>query len=87
MVSKKIIEIALIVIAFILFLGILKAWGPWVLLGNILVALVALKVLGWLGIKIEISMWSILILLLGGIIGLLLVMFLSVSGIAFKAKK
>jgi hypothetical protein len=86
MVSKSIINIALIILAVILFLGVWSAWGPIALLVNTAIALIALKIIGWLGIKIAINIWSILILLIGGIPGLLVLIFLSVTGIAFKGK-
>jgi hypothetical protein len=86
MVAKNIINIALIILAVILFLGIWSAWGPIPLLVNTVIALIALKIIGWLGIKIAINIWSILILLIGGIPGLLVLIFLSVTGIAFKGK-
>ncbi len=82
----KFFDILLVILAAIIFFGILKAWGPWVLLLNIIIALIALKLLGWLGIKIKINIWSILIVLIGGIPGLLILAFLSVTGIAFKGK-
>lgn len=86
MVSKSIINLALIILAIILFIGIWSAWGPVALLVNTVIALIALKIIGWLGIKIAINIWSILILLIGGIPGLLVLIFLSVTGIAFKGK-
>lgn len=86
MAAKNIINIALIILAVILFLGIWSAWGPVALLVNTVIALIALKIIGWLGIKIAINIWSILILLIGGIPGLLILIFLSVTGIAFKGK-
>jgi len=85
--TKRIIQIALILLAFFLFLNIWNAWGPGVLLLNIVIALIALKIIGWLGVKVEVNIWSILILLFGGIPGLLIVLFLSITGIAFRAKK
>ncbi len=84
--AGKIINALLILLALILFLAIWSAWGPIALLINTLIALVALKLVGWLGIKIEIGIWSILILLIGGIPGLLVLIFLSVTGIAFRGK-
>ncbi|MEW6723205.1 MAG: hypothetical protein AB1324_08115 [Candidatus Micrarchaeota archaeon] len=80
------INILLLVVALILFLGIWNAWGPIPLLINTVIALIALKIVGWLGVKIEINIWSILILLIGGVAGLLILIFLSVTGIAFRGK-
>lgn len=87
MVGKGIINIALLLLALILFLAIWSAWGPVPLLINTVIALIALKLVGWLGIRIAINIWSIIILLLGGVAGLLILIFLSVSGIAFKGKR
>jgi hypothetical protein len=81
-----IINIVLIVLALLLFLAVWNAWGPVALLINTVIALIALKIVGWLGIKIETNIWSILILLIGGIPGLLVLIFLSVTGIAFRGK-
>ena len=75
-----------LVIALVLFLAVWNAWGPIALLLNTLIALIALKIIGWLGIKIEINVWSILIVLIAGIPGLLILIFLSVTGIAFRGK-
>ena len=86
MVAGKLLNIIVLVLALILFIGIWNAWGPAALLLNTLIALMALKLLGYLGIKIEISICSVLITLIGGIPGLLVLIFLSVTGIAFKGK-
>jgi hypothetical protein len=87
MVAGKIVNIVLLILALILFIGIWNAWGPVPLLVNTLIALVALKLVGWLGIHIEINIWSILIMLIGGIPGLLILIFLSVTGLGFRPKK
>jgi len=81
-----IINLVLIVLALLLFLAVWNAWGPVALLINTVIALIALKIVGWLGIKIETNIWSILVLLIGGIPGLLVLIFLSVTGIAFRGK-
>ncbi|MFH0737263.1 MAG: hypothetical protein V1827_01650 [Candidatus Micrarchaeota archaeon] len=83
---KTALRILLIVIALALFLSIWSNWGPVPLLINTVFALLALKLMAWLGIRIEVGIWSILILLLGGMPGLLILVFLSVTGIAFRAK-
>ncbi|MEW6749271.1 MAG: hypothetical protein AB1295_06200 [Candidatus Micrarchaeota archaeon] len=83
---NMVLKVALIVIALVLFLAIWNAWGPVVLLINTVIALLALKLVGWLGIKIEINIWSILICLMGGIPGLLVLIFLNVTGLAFRGK-
>jgi len=87
MVFKTLVNIILLVLALLLFASIWQAWGPVPLLVNTLIALIALKLVGWLGIRIEVNIWSILILLIGGVAGLLVLIFLSVTGIAFKEKK
>jgi hypothetical protein len=74
-------------IALVIFVLIWTAKGPIWLLFSTIFALIALKLIGWLGIRIEINIWSILILLIGGIPGLLILIFLSITGIAFKGKK
>lgn len=84
--KNLVLKILLILIAFFLFLSIWSAWGPVVLLINTIIALLVLKLIGWLGIKIEINIWSILICLIGGIPGVLLLIFLNVTGLAFKKK-
>ena len=84
--GNMLINILLIALALVLFLTIWNSWGPIALLINTIVALIALKIVGWLGVKIEVNIWSVLILLIGGIPGLLLLIFLSVTGIAFKGK-
>ncbi len=81
-----IIQIILLVLAAITFVYALGAFGPIPLLINAVLALIALKIIGWLGIKIEISWWSILILVLWGLPGLLVLMFLSLTGIAFRGR-
>ncbi len=84
--AGKLVSLLLIILALLLFLVVWSKWGPIALLINTVIALIALKLVGWLGIKIEISIWTILILLIGGIPGLLVLMFLSVTGIAFRGK-
>lgn len=84
--TKLVLNIFLVAIALFLFLSIWSAWGPGALLVNTIIALLALKLVGWLGIKIEINIWSILICLIGGIPGLLVLIFLSVTGLAFRGK-
>ncbi len=84
--AGKLVSLLLIILALLLFLIVWSKWGPIALLINTVIALIALKLVGWLGIKIEISIWTILILLIGGIPGLLVLMVLSVTGIAFRGK-
>jgi len=60
--------------------------GPIGLLISIVVALIALKLVGFLGIRIPVTLWSLLICILFGIPGLLVMMILSVTGIAFRGR-
>ena len=60
--------------------------GPIGLLISIVVALLALKIVGFLGIKIPVTLWSVLVCILFGIPGLLVMMVLSVTGIAFRGR-
>ncbi|MDD2655851.1 MAG: hypothetical protein PHQ80_04250 [Candidatus ainarchaeum sp.] len=80
---SELISLALVCIVALLML---QHFGPWALLVNLVVALFALKVLGWLGIRVEINFWSLAIVILGGVVGLLLVLFLSITGIAFSKR-
>ena len=79
-------NVILLILAVILFIGIYHAWGPVPLLINTVIALVALKLIGWLGVKIEVNVWSVLICLIGGIPGLLILMFLSITGLGFRGR-
>ncbi len=81
-----VLNVVLLILAAILFIGIYHAWGPVPLLVNTVIALVALKLVSWLGIKIEVNIWSILICLIGGIPGLLVLMFLSITGLGFRGR-
>jgi hypothetical protein len=83
---RALLNLILVAIAMLLFISIWNSWGPALLLVNTVIALIALKIVGWLGIKIEVNLWSILILLLGGIPGLLVLIFLSVTGLAFRQR-
>jgi hypothetical protein len=87
MVLGKIANVILLIIALLLFAAVWNAWGPIPLLVNTIIALVALKLMGWLGIRIDVNIWSILIVLIGGIPGLLVLIFLSVTGLGFRPKK
>lgn len=81
-----IIQLVMLVLAAITFFYALDMFGPVPLLINAVLALIALKIIGFLGIKIEISWWTILILVLWGLPGLLVLMFLSLTGIAFRGR-
>ena len=83
----KLEQIAILVFAAILFLIALGRFGWVVLFLNSLIALIVLKLLSWLGVKIKIDMFSILITVLWGIPGVLILMFLALTGIAFTEKK
>ncbi|MCP4648002.1 MAG: hypothetical protein GY852_09775, partial [bacterium] len=77
-------ELILLVLAIIFFWFALQALGPVALFINSIIALIALKVLGWLGIRIQISIFTVLITVIFGIPGVLILMFLALTGIAFR---
>ena len=79
-------ELILLVLALVFFWYALQTLGAVTLFINSVIALVVLKLLGWLGIKIEINIWTLLITVLGGIPGVLILMFLSLTGIAFRGR-
>ncbi len=79
-------ELILLVLAVIFFWYALELFGPMALFINSLIALIALKLLGWLGIKIEISIWTLLITVIWGVPGVLVLMFLALTGIAFRGR-
>jgi inhibitor of the pro-sigma K processing machinery len=54
-----------------------------VLLVNSIIALIMLFALNLLGLKVAITVWSVLIVVIGGIIGLVFVVLLHLLGIAF----
>ena len=80
-------QAVILLLALILFLIALSKFGWIVLFINALIALIVLKLLSWLGVKIKIDMFSILIAVLWGIPGVLIMMFLALTGIAFSEKK
>jgi len=79
-------ELILLVLAVVFFWYALQAFGPVALFINSIIALVALKLLGWIGIKIEVNIWTLLITVIWGIPGVLVLMFLSLTGIAFRGR-
>lgn len=79
-------EVVSLILMAIVALLMLQHFGPWGLLLNILIALAALKLVGWLGIRIEINFWSLAVIIIGGVVGFLLVLFLNLAGIAFVKK-
>jgi len=80
-------QIVVILIAVILFLVALSRFGWVILFISSIIALLLLKILSWLGVKIRIDMITILIVVLAGIPGLLILMLLALTGIAFNEKK
>ena len=82
MIKELVSLILMVFVALLMF----QHFGPWALLINIIVALFALKLVGWLGIRVEINFWSLAIVIIGGIIGFLLVLFLNIAKIAFVKK-
>ena len=79
-------ELILLGLAIIFFFYALQMFGPLALFINAVVALIVLKLLSFLGIKIEISIWTLLITVIWGIPGVLVLMFLSLTGIAFRGR-
>lgn len=79
-------RIVLLVLSIGALIYALNAFGPAALLLNSVIALIALKLISWLGIKIEISVWTLLIVVFWGIPGLLALMFLALTGIAFRGR-
>ena len=79
-------QILILILAAVLFLVALEKFGWVALFVNSLVALFVLKILSWLGVKIKIDIFSILIAVLLGIPGVLILMFLALTGIAFREK-
>ena len=80
-------QILILIVAAALFLIALSKFGWYILFLNSLIALIVLKLLSWLGVKIKINMFSILITVLWGIPGVLILMFLALTGLAFTEKK
>lgn len=80
-------QILVVLIAIILFLIALSKFGWVVFFINSIIALLLLKILSWLGVKIKVDMITILIVVLAGIPGLLILMLLALTGIAFTEKK
>lgn len=83
MLRELISLILMVLVAFLMF----QHFGPWALLINIIVALIALKLVGWLGIHISINFWSLAIVIIGGVVGFLLLLFLSITKIAFYERR
>ena len=81
-----VIRLIVTIVGLFFFFGAYQALGPIPLLISVLIALLALKLLGFLGIRIPITLWSVLICILFGIPGLLVMMLLSITGIAFKGR-
>jgi|GEM_PF-2537634 len=79
-----VVRFAIAIIGILFFIGMYQTLGPIPLLISIVVALLALKLIGFLGIRIPVTLWSVLICILFGIPGLLVMMLLSITGIAFK---
>jgi len=80
-------QVTVIAIAIILFLLALSRFGWIILFINSIIALLLLKILSWLGVKIRVDMITLLIVVLAGIPGLLILMLLALTGIAFTEKK
>lgn len=79
-------KLVLLVLSVAAVMYALDAFGPTALLINSVIALIALKLLGFIGIKIEISVWTLLITVFWGIPGIIVLGLLAVSGLAFRAR-
>lgn len=79
MIKELISLILMVFVALLMF----QHYGPWVLLLSMIISLAALKLVGWLGIRVDINFWSLAIVIIGGVVGFLLVLFLSMAKIAF----
>ncbi|MBN2121589.1 pro-sigmaK processing inhibitor BofA family protein [Candidatus Micrarchaeota archaeon] len=77
-------KLVLLVLSIAALVYALDVFGPTTLIANSLIALIALKIIGFLGIKIEINLWTLLILVFWGIPGLIVLGLLSLSGLAFR---
>jgi len=77
----ELIVLLLVILAVVVLFRILKKLGPiiWSSIG----ALVMLWVLNLLGLKVAISIWTVLIVAIGGLPGLILVVILHLLGWAF----
>lgn len=77
----ELIVLLLVILAVVVLFRILKKLGPiiWSSIG----ALVLLWVLNLLGLKVAISIWTVLIVAIGGLPGLILVVILHLLGWAF----
>jgi hypothetical protein len=79
-------KLVLLILSFAAVMYALGVFGPAALLVNSAIALVALKIIGFLGIKIEVNVWTLLIIVFWGIPGLIVVGLLALSGLAFRGK-
>ena len=78
------IEIILVILAILAAIVIFRAMKQlWPVIVNSIGALILLWLLNFIGLKIAINIWSILIVAIGGFVGLLLVILLHLLGIAF----
>jgi len=78
------VEIILVILAILAAIVIFRAMKQlWPVIVNSIGALILLWLLNFIGLKIAINIWSILIVAIGGFVGLLLVILLHLLGIAF----
>jgi predicted RND superfamily exporter protein len=78
------LELAVLAVALLLLFGaarILQAVRP--LIVNAVVGLLAFLVAGWLGVGVEVNWLTLAVVAIGGLPGAILVVLLSVFGIAF----
>jgi len=80
MIIELIVLVIAILAAIVLFMAVKKLWP---LIVNSAIALAALWIVNLMGLHVAITIWSFLIVLIGGLPGLALVVLLHVLGWAF----
>jgi len=80
MIAELIVLVIAVLAAIVLFTALKKLWP---LIANSVLGLIALWVLNLMGLHVAINIWSVLIVAIGGLPGLILVVLLHVAGWAF----
>ncbi len=80
-------ELIMLVLAAIFFFVALSKFGWVVLFINMVIALIVLKLLGWLGVRIRIDAFTLLFVVLGGIPAVVILAFLVLTGLGFKERR
>lgn len=79
-------ELIMLALAAIFFLLALSKFGWVTLFINMVIALIILKLLGWLGVKIRINAFTVLFVVLGGIPAVVILAVLVLLGIGFRQR-